>query len=1171
MNNKIRPNHLPIGLQAILLLAGTCPAVAAPPAITPSPYWKNQITFLNDPFSSFPSAGTTWVKFTILLEPYDPNVVYFQNSKKYKLHYEFASQCLDPFMGMSSQQFYAATLSAQNPPAILGTVLFPPVHGSPAVADFNEYGIQFVRYDREQIRDFFNRVKVRVAAPPGVQAMVFPTFEQQAAAETDRAWFESQGIPLGSMARWAKGNTCYSQGWALGRLRFFTADRIDQAYQAGDLEPNDILLTDGVPDEVPLVAGLISLAPSTPNSHVAILSRTYATPFVYMALQRDADLARSLVGHRIIFSAYEDASGTCETRLTDIEGLLDEAFVAQILKLKHLDPLRITPMATYGAYGVPTDTLTPADVKYVGGKAANFGLLRTAVPANSPKALALTFDLWNAFLDQTLTSVPRLELRPGQYLLIWADQHEDQGPTHAGFKLSANGESIALFDTDGRTLIDAVLFGPQKKDVSYGRSVDSGDTWRSFTKPTPGQANSQDAPGAVHGLVINEFMADNKRTIEDPCEKGEYPDWIELFNGSDRILILNGMYLTDDVNDPTQWRIPVELGGGTLRGEITRRLSKYKAYPPADMQALSEDLASIRSLFTSPEITRFSPDVVAAVLNILTDPNTGFDPTTMLRFRSSTNVEDSEDYTGAGLYQSFSGCPADDLDGDDTGPCKCDPNKPSEQGAFSAIRQTFASFYYDNAFLERLRRGVNETDVGMAMVVHPSFPDEIELANGVATIDTNGVDGERKISLVTQLGAVSVTNPSDSSIPEEMFLNVLRNGTVKQPVPADIRHTSSLVPLGGTVMAFPKDYKDLGGLLVRVSDRFSQVTGKTSYILDSEYKKVAPGDKTLPSGGLVIKQVRPLPMSDQTPSITPFLIKDSMEFEVFPGECELLQDTTDVFAAHRLKSRWRLETQNMVLDANTLRQGLYGQVTIEYLDEDRLCTATEQMSVLAQHGFEGTTASDTWRWADLANPRTYQLLTKGIRTAVSPAENPIFALADLGTEAYTPYRVLTLDVTYDNPVMAWYQNLWPSGLQWTTKNRVYLWAYQPPDPNDLLQERTFTDGGISIKTSFYYPMPPQGYPGWVGSTAPLKRWGQTTIEGLCAAPIVLKGYWSQTCRPEHHNLIENFLFEPRLEPGISTEILDQLRGRNIRFIHLILDHEGGSQSKISTYGFDPAG
>ncbi len=53
---------------------------------------------------------------------------------------------------------------------------------------------------------------------------------------------------------------------------------------------------------------------------------------------------------------------------------------------------------------------------------------------------------------------------------------------------------------------------------------------------------------------------------------------------------------------------------------------------------------------------------------------------------------------------------------------------------FKAIRKVFASFYNENAFLERLRLGVDESKVGMALLVHHSFPDDGELANGVAVV-----------------------------------------------------------------------------------------------------------------------------------------------------------------------------------------------------------------------------------------------------------------------------------------------------------------------------------------------------------------------------------------------------------------------------------------------------
>jgi len=54
-------------------------------------------------------------------------------------------------------------------------------------------------------------------------------------------------------------------------------------------------------------------------------------------------------------------------------------------------------------------------------------------------------------------------------------------------------------------------------------------------------------------LVINEFMADNDRTIEDPDESGDFPDWIELYNYGDDPIDIGGMYIADD---STRWQIP---------------------------------------------------------------------------------------------------------------------------------------------------------------------------------------------------------------------------------------------------------------------------------------------------------------------------------------------------------------------------------------------------------------------------------------------------------------------------------------------------------------------------------------------------------------------------------------------------------------------------------------
>jgi spore coat protein CotH len=85
----------------------------------------------------------------------------------------------------------------------------------------------------------------------------------------------------------------------------------------------------------------------------------------------------------------------------------------------------------------------------------------------------------------------------GGYLVVWADKDTDQGDAHAAFKLSTNGETIALYNTDGATLIDSIEFGVQTTDVSYGRYPDGTESWGSMATPTPGAANVNEIVGNI--------------------------------------------------------------------------------------------------------------------------------------------------------------------------------------------------------------------------------------------------------------------------------------------------------------------------------------------------------------------------------------------------------------------------------------------------------------------------------------------------------------------------------------------------------------------------------------------------------------------------------------------------------------------------------------------------
>ena len=112
---------------------------------------------------------------------------------------------------------------------------------------------------------------------------------------------------------------------------------------------------------------------------------------------------------------------------------------------------------------------------------------------------AATIDLGGMFVTDDPLNLTHWQLQEGlsigagEYLLIFADDDGSTHPLHTNFQLSANGETVALVDTDGETIIDSILFEEQTPDVSYGRAPDGG-SWGFSQTPTPGEANSGHAP-----------------------------------------------------------------------------------------------------------------------------------------------------------------------------------------------------------------------------------------------------------------------------------------------------------------------------------------------------------------------------------------------------------------------------------------------------------------------------------------------------------------------------------------------------------------------------------------------------------------------------------------------------------------------------------------------------
>ncbi|MCB0747475.1 MAG: CotH kinase family protein [Ignavibacteriae bacterium] len=88
---------------------------------------------------------------------------------------------------------------------------------------------------------------------------------------------------------------------------------------------------------------------------------------------------------------------------------------------------------------------------------------------NSEEAISLSgYFLSDDGDDLSQWSFPDTTISAKGYLIVWADNDEDQKGLHANFKLSGSGETIYLSNSD-TTIIDEISYAEQTTDLSTGR------------------------------------------------------------------------------------------------------------------------------------------------------------------------------------------------------------------------------------------------------------------------------------------------------------------------------------------------------------------------------------------------------------------------------------------------------------------------------------------------------------------------------------------------------------------------------------------------------------------------------------------------------------------------------------------------------------------------------
>ena len=150
--------------------------------------------------------------------------------------------------------------------------------------------------------------------------------------------------------------------------------------------------------------------------------------------------------------------------------------------------------------------------------------------------------------------LPALAIEPGEFRIVFLSGKDTvQGEEiHASFRLGSGETELYLLNGATNTVHAYSVPADTGKDISVGWEADGSAVILSTA--TPGALNTVSATG----VFINEVFAGG--TYGDST-----PDWIELYNSSERAVSLKGWSLSDDGKDKTKWVLP----------DLTIRPGKY--------------------------------------------------------------------------------------------------------------------------------------------------------------------------------------------------------------------------------------------------------------------------------------------------------------------------------------------------------------------------------------------------------------------------------------------------------------------------------------------------------------------------------------------------------------------------------------------------------------------
>ncbi|MCP5064174.1 MAG: T9SS type A sorting domain-containing protein [Ignavibacteriae bacterium] len=162
-------------------------------------------------------------------------------------------------------------------------------------------------------------------------------------------------------------------------------------------------------------------------------------------------------------------------------------------------------------------------------------------------------------------------INSGEYLILAKNENTYLGQGYQVFQwsdgeLSNRWNDIKLINQGGK-IVDLVTYNDSLLTSIFNSSIEliSPSLENLYQYNWQASSNEGGTPGSVNlknnnfNLFINEIQASNTKTIADEFE--EFDDWIEIYNATNQSVNINGLYITDNYDNLTKYKLQSSASG----------------------------------------------------------------------------------------------------------------------------------------------------------------------------------------------------------------------------------------------------------------------------------------------------------------------------------------------------------------------------------------------------------------------------------------------------------------------------------------------------------------------------------------------------------------------------------------------------------------------------------